>query len=60
MSLEAAAVRDARSGSMTRRGARTQSGSRQRLSLVLWLGVAAFYVIAAALPQCSRPATRSP
>ncbi|WP_271985239.1 ABC transporter permease [Pseudoclavibacter terrae] len=55
MSLEAAAVRDARAGSGARRSGRTRSGSRRGVWLAVWLGVAALYVIAALLPQLLAP-----
>ncbi|WP_371029299.1 ABC transporter permease [Pseudoclavibacter sp. JSM 162008] len=55
MSLEAAAVRDARAGSGGRRSGRAGSGSRRGVWLAVWLGVTALYVLAAVFPQLLAP-----
>lgn len=55
MSLEAAAIRDARAGTTGRRDGRPRSRSGRQLSLAVWLVVAALYVLAALLPQLLAP-----
>ncbi|MBF4551917.1 ABC transporter permease [Pseudoclavibacter sp. VKM Ac-2888] len=57
MSLDAAAVRDARAGTTGQRDGRTRTGSRSRRGLWLgvWLAVAAIYLLAAVFPQLLAP-----